>query len=442
MLRLPVLLVVGVMSSTVLAANDTFAQRFALKMPSESVHYAITLPQAVYAASKRGDLGDLRVLNGLGEPVPYSLDAPEYSTVEPAQRNAARWFPLPEESDGVPLGVVIAPDGTLKATSYAPKSQRGHGSLIDLGKQGAQIGALLIHLADRNFQGRVSIETSDNLRDWQTIAETQLLRLIHGNDTILQERIELAEATSRYLRVKWPDGMPMIASIEVETKPRALKGVPVQRAWRAAVDVRRGSMPGEYLFSTDGSYPVDRLQFDLPQINTIARATIYSRADARMPWNAVGTRLLYRLRSASGEQGNLPVEFAVDSNREWRLVVDTRDGGLGSGPLLVKVGWRPATLTFVARGDKPFTLAVGNPSMHSAAHSRAELLMSGTPVIESALVGEPIATPKYAGLPEKNRDSDLSRRILLWSALLMAISTLGGLAYRLARSSRDEESRG
>ena len=67
--------------STAAGAADHFSQRFALELESGAAYYTVTVPAAVYAASQRSDLGDVRVLNGDGEPVPYSLETPH----EPAR---------------------------------------------------------------------------------------------------------------------------------------------------------------------------------------------------------------------------------------------------------------------------------------------------------------------------------------------------------------------
>src|ERR1700761_9204453 len=89
------------------AAAD-FAQHFALQLDEGAAYYSVTLPVTVYAASQRHDLGDVRVFNGTGEPVPYSLDAPREPARTPPTLRPVRWFPLPPAasgSSGAPLGV-------------------------------------------------------------------------------------------------------------------------------------------------------------------------------------------------------------------------------------------------------------------------------------------------------------------------------------------------
>jgi hypothetical protein len=111
------------------AAADAFARHFALQLEDGAAFYSVTLSAPVYEASRRGDLGDLRVFNGAGEAVPYSLDAPrEPARIPPALRQV-RWFPLSSAAtgdNGPPPGVAMSADGSLRATSAPPpRARRG-----------------------------------------------------------------------------------------------------------------------------------------------------------------------------------------------------------------------------------------------------------------------------------------------------------------------------
>jgi hypothetical protein len=128
--------------------------------------------------------------------------------------------------------------------------------------------------------------------------------------------------------------------------------------------------------------------------------------------------------------------MAPDTDRQWRVVVDTRNGGLGSGTLSVAAGWRPATLTFVARGAAPFTLAVGSAAAVSTAVSRADLLMGASSVAVAARLGEALPVEEDADAQSSGKDPDAKRRYMLWAALLLAVGSLGAIAWRLARGAQ------
>ncbi|CAN0624849.1 conserved exported protein of unknown function [Burkholderia multivorans] len=444
-----VLAALGLSALSSLAGAGTgdahFAQRFALDLGGNAAYFAVTVPQAVYAASLHGDLADLRVFNGAGEPVPYSLEAPA-AAGPPPQRRPVHWFPLPAADAGThnaPLGVSVAADGSLHATAMArPRSGRS-ADLVDLARVDRQVEALLIHLRNNSYQGRVSVETSDDLRNWQPLTDTLLLKVSYDGNTLTQERIELDGARGRYLRLRWPDGAPDIASVEIELRANDASAA-TPRQWRDGARVRAGQSPGEYLFETDGAYPVDRLRVDLPQPNTVARATVQSRANAQAPWRDVANGVLFRLHGQAGEQRNPPLELSPDRDRAWRIVVDTRNGGLGGGMPSAAVGWRPASLTFLARGAPPFTLAVGNARLVSAAVRRDELLIGAGTAISSARVGHALpVSPQEARAAAATEDADATRRHVLWAALVVAVGALGTIAWRLARggSTQDREGR-
>ena len=103
-----------------------------------------------------------------------------------------------------------------------------------------------------------------------------------------------------------------------------------------------------------------------------------------------------------------------------------------AGHLTVAAGWRPATLTFVARGTPPFTLAVGSATTVSSAVSRDDLLMGASAVPATARVGDALS-PEQAAKAQSAGDPDARRRYLLWAALLLAVGSLAAIAWRLAR---------
>ncbi len=256
-----------------------------------------------------------------------------------------------------------------------------------------------------------------------------------GGHALVQEHIPVDGLGARYVRLRWLDRAPTIASVEIEVQANQNPATPVAdtRQWHDALVARVGHAAGEYLFETTGAYPVDRLRFDVPQLNTLTHAVVYSRTGATAPWRAVAAAVLYRLQGAAGEQRNLPLEFAPDSDREWRVVVDASQGGLGRGALTVGVGWQPASLTFVARGAPPFTLAVGNSELATAALPREELLIGTTPVIATAQVGEALPASRGEAQEAVEEGGDTWRRYVLWAALLLAVGVLGAMAWRLMR---------
>jgi hypothetical protein len=423
------------------AAADAFARHFALQLEDGAAFYSVTLSASVYEASRRGDLGDLRVFNGAGDAVPYSLDAPrEPARIPPALRQV-RWFPLSSAAtgdNGPPPGVAMSADGSLRATSAPPPRAQHDVDLIDAGRaaRAGRVGALLVHLRDDNYQGRVRVEASDDLRHWQPAGDAQLLKVNYNGSTLSQDRIELDGVHVRYLRLHWLDGAPYVDSIDAEVLAAgvdAARRADMKREWRKGLVAQAGVKPGEYFFSTGRPYPVDRLVIGLPQPNTVAPAIVYSRAGLNAPWREVAHATLFRLHNGEVEQSNAALELKPDTDRQWRVVVDTRNGGVGVGALTVAAGWHPATLTFAAQGDEPFTLAVGSAAATSAAVSRDVLLKDASSVVATARLGDAPHVVQQTGAPPAAGDPAVLRRYLLWAALALAVGSLGVIAWWRAR---------
>ena len=418
------------------AATTPFMHRFALDLDGSAPYYVLAVPPAVYAASRRSDLGDVRVFNGAGEPVPYSLDAPvahQAPTLRPVN-----WFPLPAAAANAPAataGVSIAQDGTLRLTTAAANAGARDADLLDIGSAAQHVGALVIHVREDSYQGRVHVDASADLQSWRAVADASILEANHNGERLAQERIALDNLgqTERYLRLRWLGGGPEIASVDVELYPDEARPSDGARQWREGLVARAGKTAGEYLFETGGAYPVDRLRIDVPQLNTVAQATVYSRPTGDVPWREIAHALLFRV-AQHGEARNPPLEFAPDTDGQWRIVVDMRNGGLGNGTPSAAVGWQPARLTFVARGGGPFSLGVGNARVAGAAEPRDDILVGGDggAGVKPAHLGAPLPVDENEARRAAG-NADSTRRYVLWGALLLAVAVLAAMAWRLLR---------
>ncbi|OWT73469.1 MULTISPECIES: DUF3999 domain-containing protein [unclassified Achromobacter] len=445
-------------SAETAAPAAVVVHRYALEPLGSASYYQVTLNDAVYAASRRSDLSDLRILDGAGEPVPFTFDN-AVAAARPATLRPVRWFPLPatggqgaedggsgNDNNSGTLSLTIGPDGSLHAAPRSAAVPARGGDIIDLGADGAPLSALLIHLQDKSWQGRVDVAVSADLRAWTPVIQAPLLKTGSGDATLAQERVELDGLRARYVRLRWPDGAPTLAGIDAESTP--MDATPPTRAWRGGIATQAGANAGEYRFDTGGAYPVDRVQFDLPQPNTVARGQLYSRADAQAPWRRVAEGQLLRLQAAmpngatanagsaaagQGEQRNPPWAVPVDADRYWRLSVDTRGGGLGSGLPTVSLGWRPTIVTFVARGTGPFVLAVGNPNWRASAVTLADLMATDAGAPAQARIGRELA-PMPPAVVARQEDPGAGRRYVLWGALVIAVAMLAGMAWRLSRT--------
>ncbi|GAB3105727.1 DUF3999 domain-containing protein [Cupriavidus yeoncheonensis] len=421
------------------------AERFPLTTEGSAAFYTVTLDAGVYARSRRAGLADLRVRNGSGEPVPYALDLPAADAAPSPVLQEVPWFPLPplaRRGTTPSLGVVIGPDGALRAASAAPSDVGADTWLVDLSRLRQPVSALVIGLgvggAGGDFRGEVDVASSDDLRQWTPGGSAQLLRASRAGGVLSQDRIELGGLRARYVRLTWRDTAPAPGGVRAETTAVAEATAAAAFQWRAGLKAMQGG-PGEYLFDAGGRFPAERVRIRLPQPNTVVTGTLRSRSDAGVPWSPVAEVRLYRLADPAAsepgrEQLSAPLVIPRNTDPHWRLTLQNGQGGLGGMPELA-LGWRPATVTFVARGSPPFVLAVGEPlprTGDAGPVARADLLVGAAPAIGTARIAGQVASPPVPA------DSDPGRRhmLVLWASLLVAVSLLGTMAWRLARAGR------
>ncbi|MDE1011192.1 MAG: DUF3999 family protein, partial [Paraburkholderia fungorum] len=64
---------------------------------------------------------------------------------------------------------------------------------------------------------------------------------------------------------------------------------------------------------------------------------------------------------------------------------------------------------------------------------RADLLMGASSVAATARLGEALPVEPGGDAQSSGKDPDAMRRYMLWAALLLAVGSLGAIAWRLAR---------
>ncbi|AOY01596.1 hypothetical protein BJP62_14725 [Jeongeupia sp. USM3] len=314
-------------------------------------------------------------------------------------------------------------DGRLQLQKMVP--DKPIGLLFDTSQLPAgQWQALHLQLSDDSYRGRVQWLLSDDLQDWRAGGQHELLKLASGPG---QTTLNLAGQRARYLRLDWLDKPFHLQRASLHW--RELRHADAALRWSNWQRATPGRQSGEYLFDLGQRAPFERLEIRLPQVNTVVLAHWYSRDSAQVPWQALAQGKLSQLGQAS-----LRVEgFGSVPKRYWRLVVDTRQGGLGKGMPELRAAWQPEQITFVARGGGPFWLAYGYEKAGAAPQTLGELLDGSTVQIASATLAAALPLQARASVTRVVTDSDRWRKVGLWASLLLAVLLLGAMAWKLLR---------
>ena len=409
-------------------------------------HYRISLPVQAYRGAARRDLGDVRIFNATGEPVPYAFMQREVQP-GPATMQALRFFPVyGDETKGLDATTVTVARnarGTVVNVSVnerpAPARRRLLGYLLDPGEVKSAKDALALDWdSTEGFSAHARVEGSDDLKQWRTIAaNAPILSLQHAGASLERSRIELSGATARYLRLSL-SGVPgsfKLKEVRLELRPELPQPT---REWLALAGTR--GKAGEWIFDTAGHFPVDRVRLHLPQLNTVAQIQLQTRERVDDNWRPLSSAIAYRL---VGDVVNPDIATPLSAERYWMLKVDQKGGGFGAGEVKLEIGWLPHELVFAARGAPPFTLAYGNDKSKPGALAVRAVLPQrpdgGALVARAARVGaisgsaEPpsLSEPlRYARHLAERRDL---RKWLLWAALVAGVLLLAWMAFRLLR---------
>jgi len=437
-----------------LCAASEKPQDFAFGVPVQTdgreALYEIELPASVYQGVTRPDLGDMRVFNAGGEPVPFALEPRPARRSEKPPPVPVKYFPLygeqPADLQGLQLRVEKGAGGTVVSVkSDAGKSTARRGVLaylVDVSALKQPYEALELDWRQdaAGSATTLRVEASDDLEHWTTVTpQAPLVRLDYGGQRLEQRTVEFRPRTAKYLRLTWP--VTARSDAAARTEPLDLTSVMVrtgeiavepERTWRELLP-EAGEKPGEYLYDLGGPLPVDRVRIGLPQDNSIARIELLSRSDARGEWRPVTSGVVYRLTQNGQQVASPDLGVAVNGERYWLLRADQRGGGLGSGLPRLAVGWVPQRLVFAARGQGPFQLVYGSVKMQPAAYP-----------VETVVPGwrndQQPTLPRAELLPERLLGGAAALRTGtdykvwgLWGVLSLGVLLLAWMTWRLAR---------
>ncbi|AHG41013.1 membrane protein [Pseudomonas syringae CC1557] len=439
---------VALLGSTLASADDTqadFASQTPLKLSGNGPWYRIELPMNVQLNSRQQDLGDLRIFNAQGQAQAYALDQNPPQAKQSQAPTMVKWFPLynrADELDRAPrIKVERSATGTLVEVQpqddAAPGEQVLRGWLLDTSTIRQPLQKLILDWdsAQDGFQ-RFSIEASDDLQNWSPWGASQVARLSFDDQTVEQREVTLPGRTARYLRLIWRSSAeaPMLTSVQLVTVNTDTPPLPL--AWSEPV-IGSVEKAGSYIWQLPTGLPVERLQVDMAQANSVAPGRFYGRTDSKAPWQSIGNGLLYRL----AQDGKEVIQNEVETNgtivRQVKLELDERGGGLGSSSPALRFALRAPQVVFLARGDGPFTLATGNSAAKPANLPLATLIPDYSAQKMNSLGRAEPENMQVKLIPMSPDDASGIdwKRIGLWSVLVLGVILLGWMAFSTLRAS-------
>ena len=437
--------VVGLCAALAASAQEgpaDFTHRVPLSVSGNGPWYRLELPLAVQLNARQADLSDVRVFNGAGEPQAYALSRQSSQRTESRNVADVKWFPLyaADTQETLP-GVVMktTSEGTLveiKPSSAAkPGKQVLRGWVLDASAIKAPLQQLSLDWSreQEGFQ-RFSIEASDDLQRWEPWGEGQVARLSFADERVEQHDVSLPGRPARYLRLVWKgQAAPLLTSAKLVSATRS--SLPMPLVWSQPVAGTR-LKAGEYSWQLSTGLSVERLRIELKQPNTLAPVTLSGRSDAKQTWQPLSNGLLYRLTQNGQDVVQDELQLPGQVVTELKLQVDERGGGLGVDAPALGFAVRATQLVFLARGEPPFSLALGNASVKAANLPLSTLIPDYSAerldTLEQAKVAGEMTVVSPAVVAAVD-DGPNWKKLGLWAVLLLGVAALGAMAYSLLR---------
>jgi hypothetical protein len=425
--------------------QDDFAYGMQFETKGMAAAYIADVPAQVYQGVALPNLADIAVFNGRGEIVPHVINAArtEARILRPRPLSLPLFPVRGEERESLDTLRVTIESGTRRVDVQAPAGAAPNivadpaaitSYIVDGREITAPLSAFQIEWPEDapQFAGRLRVEAGDDLGSWQTVVDAApIANLRAGKLELIEQRIEMRFTRAKFWRLTWvgPRAPFEISAFvaeaagnlqEIARPSLSFDGSPVDK------------QPGQFEFDLGARFPVDRVNLELPEVNTIVEAELLSRSTPAVPWRPVTLRGFYRLASSDGdgELVNGDMRITPDADRYWLVRADIRGNPLGSGKPKLRVAWAPDELTFLARGPAPFTLAFGNATA-SAVAGGIPALPEGTSVLHATL-GER-QTLGGASRLDLSASALPGKSTVLWIVLGAAVALLAYMAYRLAR---------
>ncbi len=428
-------------------SQHDFAYGYSLEVDGDGAIYSLYLNEDIYKGITQSDRADLRIFNSQGIAVPHYIRRNEQYTHkrESVENVEPPFFPLYKDGQPAALGkynvhITTNDQGAIIDINYGskdPQTRELAGYIIDVSKleQAPDKMRLSWPAEQKGFVSALQLEKSDDLTHWQTVVSRATISdLQYGQHTLVQNEIDLSLRQTKYLRLNWQGKHPLPLDKITLAFPDTYSVEAQPRQW-SEYAVQRFDEPAQtYYFDTYSLIPIDRVSIDLPQRNTLVRVHIESAASEQGPWHSRYQGLLYDLQQEGERLRNPDIYPGVNTHRYWRMRVFAEAGQLGGEPVL-KLGWIPEQLLFIAQGEAPFSLAYGSGRVAQASLTLSQLIgeqsqQQQDKLIKSARLGAKVELGDTSRLEPEKPPTDW-KRYTLWGVLVLGVLLLSFMVLRL-----------
>ena len=416
----------------------------------------LQVPRAVYLEARSSELRDLRLFDAAGTPMPFALVERVQPDKVSTRTAPVAVFPVRGPAgarQGLPDGLQIRTreDGTV--ISVTPPTARSNGDelaslVLDMRPANADAGAhadvaaLVLSLPPGidSYSAHLTLDTSDDLQRWEPLTDASVSWLVNSQgNRVLRNRIEFAPRPFRYARIAWTEGKPVeFAAIQAEQVTR----IRAAEHWENIVlQPEAGGAGDDLVYAAPVALPVETVGVVFQGHNVVLPALVG-------PWQAqpgrqgadlrpVARGTFYRLTQNGQERLSGDVDVPPTHASRWMLRPQAK---VAERPAL-RLGWKPATMVFMAGGTGPYTLVFGRDGAKAGDLPLAQVApgfsITELAALEQAKAGAPVRQRSDGGAAAPAGGMLQRREIWLWALLLCGVAALGAMAWRLARQLKE-----
>lgn len=425
----------------------------------------LRLPRDVYLHARSPLLDDVRVFDASGAPQPFALQEPVAAENIGHKDLPLIIFPLMSaagnQSSQLDLDVSTAPDGRLLSVKVRPEggdqaatagTTRLTGLILDLGKPRASSTAapptvdglrFTLPPGQRDYSAQVWLETSNDMKRWDAVGAAELNWLVNQDQqTLANDRLTFEARPFRYARLTWNSGTPLqFASIVAEQPVRTTTAAPREQLLLQPV---AGELPQDLVYTMPPAIAPATVGVQFSETNVVlpAQLGVYYAVPARQAGAAVSRRFdpivnttFYRITQDGQPRSSGDLVVAPRHAPQWVL----RTTAAATVKPVLKVGWQPATLVFLASGNAPYTLAVGRERAPATSRPLAQVAPGFSDVelrqLDRVTAG-PAAAQQAVATAAQGDEADTGARhrlLVLWGVLLLGTAVLAAMVWRLLR---------
>lgn len=375
----------------------------------------IEIPEAVLAGSDP-ELSDLRIIDDAGREIGFA----QHWNPGRDDRERLRFY----ETELLDTGRV--PGGYTQAVADTGDDARVHDVAV-------------IELLDRRleFFAWTEIASSADYETWRVLrsrAPAYHFRETRGGEAL---RLNYPPTRDRWLRLRFErdgDEVP-IAGIRVGKRPPAA-ATELEPSSELELELQGGSPADQSWWearSARGTSPIAGLRFETA-LEEFYRPVKISTSEDGKTWDEIARGQVYRfLPAPDGDettQEKVQLEFRTEAAKAWRVaVIDGNDAPIRD--LRIELLRAEPSVVFRPEPGARYRLLYGNSRAGRPAYELARLVDRRQR--ERAPLGSLGAERRNPGFVDSEPFTE-RHPILIWTALVLAVAVLGGLAVRSLRS--------